>query len=75
MGSLSRVLLLAAALALAGAGAPAADAGPWVATWAAALVNPVHPVPGNRAVPALRDRTVRIVVRASIGGEAVRLRL
>ncbi|HEX7983583.1 MAG TPA: hypothetical protein VF616_08715, partial [Duganella sp.] len=55
-------------LALAGNLAPAMSATPpnWVATWAAAP---------DSAGPALPPQTIRQVVRTSVGGDSVRIRL
>lgn len=60
--------LLSLALALTGAPAPARSAAPgdWVATWAAAP---------DGAGAALPPQTIRQIVRASVGGAGVRIRL
>lgn len=69
--------LLAAALAL-GAGPGRADddkaKGAWLATWTASQQAPEPPFIG--AVPSqFSNQTVRQIVRVSVGGETVRLRL
>lgn len=60
--------LLALALTLAGSWAPAcaAPTSDWVTTWTAAP---------DRTGPALQPQTIRQIVRASIGGGSVRVRL
>ena len=70
--SLPRRLALAASLAcgLAWAGPDAASDARWVGTWAAA---PQAAFPGPLA--RLDDRTLRLVVHASVGGAQVRVRL
>jgi len=68
--------VIAVAVALLFAGAPAAareSAGRWVGSWAAAQLT----LPPQNAVAAadLTDATLRQVVRLSLGGEALRVRL
>lgn len=58
-------------LAAIGAAATARAAPDWVATWAASPTGPLI----NAGGPTFADQTVRMVVRASVGGDAVRLRL
>jgi len=66
-------LLLAAALAFAGPGAPAAqaEAGPhWVGTWAAA---PQPPLTGTLAT--YDNQSLRLIVHTSAGGSQLRVRI
>ncbi|MFL6629938.1 MAG: hypothetical protein ACJ8G1_26125 [Vitreoscilla sp.] len=72
MKSPLRRLVLAASMACAPpwAGAQAASADHWVGTWAAA---PQAAFPGPLA--RLDDRSLRLVVHASVGGTRVRVRL
>jgi lysophospholipase L1-like esterase len=50
----------------------AAGRGAWVGTWSSALVGAAA---SGRSRSGFRDQTVRSIVRASVGGRAVRLRL
>ncbi|MFE1397552.1 SGNH/GDSL hydrolase family protein [Nocardiopsis dassonvillei] len=64
------LLLLGGWNATGAAAEPEPDAGNWVGTWAAAPTA----APAT-ATPVLRDETVRQVVRTSVGGDRLRLRL
>lgn len=50
-----------------------APAGHWVSAWTAALYAP-NPMPGIPAEPTIKDQTIRMIVRPSIGGQRVRVR-
>jgi hypothetical protein len=67
-----RPLLALALVGLAGAGARG-DEGRWVGTWAAApqLTEPANMPPA----PGLADATLRQVVRVSLGGKRLRVRV
>jgi lysophospholipase L1-like esterase len=67
-----RLLALAAAALLVGAGAPVAN-NHWIATWATPQQEPEP----NNALPAgsLDDATLRQLVRVSVGAPAIRIRL
>jgi len=51
----------------------AAPAGHWVSAWTTALYAP-NPMPGAAAEPDITDKTIRMVVRPSIGGQRLRVR-
>ncbi len=51
----------------------AAPIGHWVSTWTTALYAP-NPMPGIAAEPAITDKTIRMIVRPSIGGQRLRVR-
>ena len=63
--------LLAASLALPALPARAQAGVPWCATWGAA---PVGPPPSN-SIQTYTNQTLRLVVRTSIGGSRVRIRI
>ena len=68
-------IVLPALLALAALAAAQAQEPKWVGSWAA---SPLPPSPGAGpfpATPSFNDQTVRQVVRLSVGGSRVRLRL
>ena len=46
----------------------------WVSAWSAAMHAPL-PFPGLPPTPVFENQTIRMVVRATIGGERVRIRL
>ena len=46
----------------------------WVSAWSAAMHAPL-PFPGLPPTPVFEDQTIRMVIRATIGGERVRIRL
>ena len=46
----------------------------WVSTWSAAMHAPL-PFPGLPPSPVFDNQTVRMIVRPTIGGERVRIRL
>ncbi|MFC5440908.1 GDSL-type esterase/lipase family protein [Rhodanobacter ginsenosidimutans] len=65
-------------LGIAGSALAAPATGTWVETWGQAMVSHVQPSPGHEgiyAAPHLRDATVRQIVRVSVGGQRVRVRL
>lgn len=68
----SRLLALAAAVLVCGAAAPPANSH-WIATWSTPQQEPEP----NNALPAgsLDDATLRQLVRVSVGGPAIRIRL
>jgi lysophospholipase L1-like esterase len=74
---------LMVALAFAGACAPTSTqaprpaSSPWLATWTASPsdAGPRPPRDSIDRVPTLYDQTVRLIVRTSIGGDNVRIRL
>jgi lysophospholipase L1-like esterase len=70
---IGRVLISLLAFALAASAAPPDPPGHWVGTWACApqLAEPANCPPA----PGLAGSTLREIVRASIGGRKVRLRL
>jgi len=81
-----RRALVSLALVALSAPAPAQKAGEhWVATWAAAPQQPVviaPPPPGSNSpgpvfqeLKSFHDQTVRMVVRVSLGGRRIRVRL
>src|SRR5580765_2999502 len=49
-------------------------AGHWVSAWSSAAHTPL-PFPGLPPSPVFENQTVRMVVRPTIGGEQVRIRL
>lgn len=69
------VLLLAAGCASVGKGT--GTGGNWVATWAAAPTGPASlaSVPTFAPELTIANRTVRMVVRSSVAGRSVRIRL
>ena len=46
----------------------------WVSTWSAAMHAPL-PFPGLPPSPVFENQTIRMIVRSTIGGERVRIRL
>ena len=48
--------------------------GHWVGAWSTAVQAPVH-FPGAPELPSVESKTVRMIVRPTIGGEQVRIRL
>jgi len=46
----------------------------WVSAWSAAMHAPL-PFPGLPPTPVFENQTIRMVIRATIGGERVRIRL
>ena len=46
----------------------------WVSTWSAAMHTPL-PFPGLPPSPVFENQTIRMIVRPTIGGERVRIRL
>ena len=49
-------------------------AGQWVSAWSAAMYAPL-PFPGLPPSPTFENQTIRMVVRLTLGGERVRIRL
>jgi lysophospholipase L1-like esterase len=47
--------------------------GHWVSVWTTALYAP-NPMPGTAAEPAITNKTIRMVVRPSMGGQRLRVR-
>lgn len=76
------LLTFAVVAALTGMNPPAAEAA-WVSTWGTAMQGPYavggqsSSPPPNSALPggAARDQTLRLVVRTTVGGTALRIRL
>ena len=48
--------------------------GHWVSVWASSMLAPVH-FPGMPDEPAIADETIRMVVRPTLGGQRLRVRL
>ena len=71
------ILLALAACATPASQAPRAASPRWLATWTASPFDapPRPPRDSVDRVPRLFDQTLRLVVRTSIGGERVRIRL
>lgn len=70
---LAALLVLAFSLAVSTSGAaPKESDQVWVATWGA---SPVAPLPANTTNPEFTNRTVRLMVHTSLGGNEVRVRL
>src|SRR5512140_3282015 len=72
-------LLLYLAIAAVGFDAPSQaqssnPSGHWVSAWSAAMHAPL-PFPGLPPTPVFENQTIRMVVRPTIGGERVRIRL
>jgi len=67
------VLFLSATLGGQAIAQKPAPAGHWVSAWAAALYAP-NPMPGIAAEPVINDKTIRMIVRPSIGGQRLRVR-
>ena len=53
---------------------PASNGGHWVSAWSAAMHAPL-PFPGLPPSPTFENQTIRMVVRPTIGGARVRIRL
>lgn len=71
----TRPLLLAFALLILTRAAQSSEAnGHWVSAWSAAMHAPL-PFPGLPPTPVFENQTVRMVVRPTIGGDRVRIRL
>ncbi len=51
----------------------AAPVSHWMSAWTTALYAP-NPMPGIAAEPAIKDKTIRMIVRPSIGGQRLRVR-
>jgi len=68
------VVLIAAALNHGAAAKNKAGIGHWVSAWSTAVHSPL-PFPGLPPSPVFENQTIRMVVRPSIGGERVRIRL
>jgi lysophospholipase L1-like esterase len=66
------LLVLAAAVAVAGASRPAAAArsGAWITSWSA---SPQEAMPGALAAAGFHDQTIREIVFTSVGGDPIRL--
>src|SRR6187551_509463 len=77
MRRLLPTLLVLAACAAPASQAPRPPAQRWIATWAASpFAAPARPPRDSvDRVMQLYDQTVRLVVRTSVGGERVRIRL
>ena len=68
-------VLVCAAIASLAAGAESKNtAGHWVTAWSTAVHTPL-PFPGLPPAPVLENQTLRMVVRPTIGGTRVRVRL
>jgi lysophospholipase L1-like esterase len=67
-------MLLAAVLNPAAPGEDSSNNGHWVSAWSAAVHAPL-PFPGLPPSPIFENQTIRMVVRLTIGGERVRIRL
>jgi lysophospholipase L1-like esterase len=50
-----------------------APSGHWVSAWTTALYYP-NPMPGIAPEPTIHDKTIRMIVRPSIGGQRLRVR-
>src|SRR3954466_11800505 len=79
LGIRSAVLLINLAIAAFGLDASSqaqssTPSGHWVSAWSAAMHAPL-PFPGLPPTPVFENQTIRIVVRPTIGGERVRIRL
>ncbi|MEO8737842.1 MAG: hypothetical protein ABI380_15040 [Edaphobacter sp.] len=73
---LSRLVILVFAGGLLGNNASAADKQiqeHWVSAWSAAVHEPLA-FPGLPTTPVFEKQTIRMIVRASIGGGRVRIR-
>jgi len=69
------LLVLGATITAVNAPRPAAAARSgydWVTSWSA---SPQHPVPGTLGMAGFHDQTVRDIIFASVGGNAIRLQL
>jgi lysophospholipase L1-like esterase len=67
------VLVLSATLSGPAMAQKAEPANHWVSAWTTALHAP-NPMPGIAAEPAIKDKTIRMIVRPSIGGQRLRVR-
>jgi lysophospholipase L1-like esterase len=67
------VLILSATLSVQTMAQKATPANHWVSAWTTALYAP-NPMPGIAAEPAIKDKTIRMIVRPSIGGQRLRVR-
>ena len=67
------VLLFSAMLSGQAIAQKAAPVNHWVSAWTAALYAP-NPMPGIAAEPAIKDKTIRMIVRPSLGGQRLRVR-
>jgi hypothetical protein len=67
------VLFVLATLSVQAIAQKAAPIGHWVSTWTTALYAP-NPMPGIAAEPTITDKTIRMIVRPSIGGQRLRVR-
>jgi lysophospholipase L1-like esterase len=68
------VIFVAAALSVSALAETPAVGGHWVSAWSAAMHAPL-PFPGIPPSPVFENQTVRMVVRPTIGGTRVRIRL
>ena len=67
-------VLMVRLAAFAGDGKAASGGGHWVSAWSAAVHTPL-PFPGLPPAPVFENQTIRLVVRPTIGGDQVRIRL
>jgi lysophospholipase L1-like esterase len=67
------VLLVSAALSGQAMAQTPAQTAHWVSAWTTSLYAP-NPMPGIAVEPAINDKTIRMVVRPSIGGQRLRVR-
>ena len=67
-------ILIGTALTLVSTAQSTIGSGHWVSAWSTAVHSPL-PFPGLPPSPVFDNQTIRMVVRPSIGGERVRIRL
>ena len=67
-------MFIAAVLNLAASAETSSSSGHWVSAWSAAMHAPL-PFPDLPPSPVFENQTIRMVVRPTIGGERVRIRL
>jgi lysophospholipase L1-like esterase len=73
-GSVAILIFVAAALSASVLAETATASGHWVSAWSAAMHAPL-PFPGLPPSPVFENQTIRMVVRPTIGGTRVRIRL
>jgi hypothetical protein len=67
-------LLLLWSLGLAASGQETKDRGKWVSAWSTSVHTPL-PFPGLPPTPVFENQTIRMIVRPTLAGQRMRVRL
>jgi len=68
------IVLIGFAASIPTAAQTATSDGHWVSAWGSSVLEPVH-LPGVPPEPPIADKTIRMVIRPTVGGRRVRVRL